>query len=564
MTDALRTRVAITGGGLVGLMLALFLDRYGIESVVFNIEDSWHNRPRGATHNARTMEHYRRLGISGRIRHLGLPADHALDTAYFTRYSGFELSRLHLQSSGERMRALATAPRTDHTPEPTHRANQMYAERFLYEHSRTRPAITLRFGWRVTRLKQNAGGVTLQAESVDGRARETWQAPYAVGCDGGRSFVRRSLGVRDERSGAAAHHILGRRAVAAQLRLPTFHTKVVAGQRAFSYWAVNPELVMNLTTLNGHDEFHLLADSADPSTTDAAELTALVRRAAGMDLPVEVLSHRPWTSDAATVAERLTIGRVFLAGDAAHPFPPNGEFGMNTGVDDVANLAWKLAGTLQGWGGAALLGSYESERQPIARRNAAAARELATRLADIERPDQMEADSPEGVRARDRAGALLRAYGERTHSIGLQLGARYDQSPLIDSHEEPPTDSLGTYTPTAIPGGRAPHVWLDRWRGPGSAIFDRFGAYYTLLRLGPEPPSTEGLEATAAAHGMPLQVIHFEDPDIRELYGRDLVLVRPDQHIAWRGNNLPASPHDLVARVTGRLPAGAACGGEVA
>jgi 2-polyprenyl-6-methoxyphenol hydroxylase-like FAD-dependent oxidoreductase len=564
MTDALRTRVTIVGGGPVGLMLALFLDRYGIESVLFNVEDSWHDEPRGNTHNARTMEHYRRLGISGQIRRLGLPADHTLDIAYFTRYSGFELSRLPLPAPGDRMRALASSPRTDQTPEPVHRANQMYVEKFLFEHARTRPNITLRFGWRVTHLRQNASGVTLDAESVTGRTRESWQAPYAVGCDGGRSFVRRTLGVHYEGRGSLEQEILGRRATAAHLRLPTFHTEVFTGQRAWSYWALNPDLVMNLIALNGHDEFFLLTSSVDPDTTDDAELTSLVRRAAGTGLPVEVLSHRPWTPGIALVAERLTVGRVFLAGDSAHLFTPNGGFGMNTGVDDAANLAWKLAGTLQGWGGPGLLGSYEGERRPIALRNTAAARELNTGLADIERPDVMETDSPEGARARGRIGALVCAYGERTHSIGVQLGARYDGSPLIDSDEEPPTDSLGTYTPTAIPGGRAPHVWLDDWRGPGSSLFDRFGPYHTVLRLGPEPPSTKELVAAAEAHGLPLHTLDIEDPAVRELYERDLVLIRPDQHVAWRGNALPTDVDALVARVTGQRTVGATRGGSSA
>jgi 2-polyprenyl-6-methoxyphenol hydroxylase-like FAD-dependent oxidoreductase len=561
MTDALRTRVAVVGGGPVGLMLALFLDRYGIESVIFNVETSWQDTPRGNTHNARTMEHYRRLGISGQIRRLGPPADHALDIAYFTRYNAFEVSRLRLPAPVDRMRALAGAPRTDQTPEPVHRANQMYVEQFLFEHARTRPNITLRFGWRVTGFKQDASCVTLDVESATGGQRESWQAPYAVGCDGGHSFVRRVLGVHYDGPGSLEQEILGGRATAAHLRLPTFHTDVLTGRRAWSYWALNPDLVMNLIALNGRDEFFLLTSSVDPDTADDAELAALVRRAAGTNLPVEVLSHRPWTPGAALVAQRFTVGRVFLAGDSAHLFTPNGGFGMNTGVDDAANLSWKLAGALQGWGGPGLLGSYESERRPIALRNTAAARKLNTGLAEVDRPPVMEEDSPQGAQVRARIGAFVSAYSERTHSIGVQLGARYDGSPLIESDEDPPADSMGTYTPTAIPGGRAPHAWLDDWRGPGSSLFDRFGPYYTLLRLGAEPPSTKKLEAAAEAQGMPLHVLDIEDPVVRELYGRDLVLVRPDQHVAWRGKTVPAEPDHLVARVIGRRPSGAVRGG---
>lgn len=554
MTGPSRTSVAIVGGGPVGLMLALFLDRYGIESVVLNSEDAPQSSPRGNTHNARTMEHYRRLGISGAIRQLGLPQDHPTDIAYFTRYSAFELSRLALPTPGERMRTVLSAPRTDQTPEPVHRANQMYVEKFLFAHAASRPGITMRFGRQVREMRQDETGVTLVAERPDGGGVESWRAPYAVGCDGGRSFVRRTLGFGYVGQGSLDQEILGGRATAAHLRLPTFHTDVLTGRRAWSYWALNPELVMNLIALNGEDEFFLLTSSLDPRTTDHGQIAALVRGAAGAPLPVEVLSHRAWTPGAALVAERMQHGRIFLAGDAAHLFTPNGGFGMNTGVDDAANLAWKLAARTRGWGGPALLDSYESERRAIALRNTAAARELNTGLGNIDRPEALEAHSTRGEEARRRTGAQLSSYGERTHSIGVQLGARYDGSPLVVSDEEPPSDSMGTYTPTSIPGGRAPHMWLDEWRGPGSSLFDRFGAYYTLLRLGPEPPAAEALQKAAQAQGMPLKTVDLDDQDARDLYERDLVLVRPDQHVAWRGNDLPMNPDDLVARVTGQGP----------
>ncbi|MET9364734.1 FAD-dependent oxidoreductase [Streptomyces sp. NPDC006632] len=551
MNDHPYTPVAIVGGGPVGLLLALFLDRYGVPSVVFNAEESWHGRPRGNTHNARTMEHYRRLGISGPIRRLGLPCEQPTDIAYFTRYSGHELSRLTLPTGTQRLRQTAVSPRTDQLPEPVHRANQKYVEEFLYHHARTRPNISLRFGRRVTALEQNAEQVTLRAEFPAEGSTQDWTARYVVGSDGGRSFVRRALGVRYEGPGSLDQEVLGRRATAVHLRLPTFHQEVFTGRRAWSYWALNSELVMNLISLNGDDEFFLLTSSLDPDTADTEAITSLVRRAAGRALPVEVLSHRPWTPGAALVAERFTKGRVFLAGDAAHLFTPNGGFGMNTGVDDAANLAWKLAAVLDGWGGPGLLATYEGERRPIALRNTTAARDLNSGLGGIDRPPALEEDTRQGAAARERVGALLRCYGERTHSLGVQLGARYDGSPVIAPDGEPPADSWGTYTPSSVPGGRAPHLWLDDWHGQGSSLFDRFGAGFTLLRLGPEPPSGKPLEAAAQAAGMPLTVLDVEGEDARELYERDLVLIRPDQHVAWRGDQLPPDPGELVARVTG-------------
>ncbi|MCZ4123467.1 FAD-dependent monooxygenase [Streptomyces sp. H39-S7] len=553
MCERLRTPVAIVGGGPVALMLALFLDHHGIPSTVFGTGRPRRGEPRGTTHDARTMEHYRRLGVSGPIRRLGLPGGHPTDIAYFTRYNSPELSRLPQPTPTQRLRQVAIASRTDQLPEPVHRADQTSVGHLLREHAGTRPNITLHEGPRITGLDQDAGQVRVRT-GYPGRPDEQWTARYAVVSDKGPDFVQQQLGIR---YGIPAAEAPGRpgtapRATTAHLRLPTFHREVLFGRPAGSYWAMNADLVANLIALNGEDEFSLLTSSVDPDTADAARLTDLVRRAAGTDLPVEVLSHTAWAPGAALVAERFVKGRVLLAGNSAHPTPDSG-FGLNTGVDDAANLAWKLAAVLQGWGGPDLLATYGSERRPIALRNTAAARELHTAMAGIERPAALDTDTPEGVEVRDRVGGQLRCHGERTDSIGVQLGVRYDGSPIIapDADAEIPGDPWGLYLPTSVPGGRTPHLWLDDWHGQGSSLFDRFTPGYTLLRLGPEPPSGKPLLAAAQAHGMPLQILDVEDRPARDLYERDLVLVRPDQHVAWRGNQLPTDPGDLVERVTG-------------
>lgn len=545
------TPVAIVGGGPIGLLLALFLDRHNVPSVVLNTEESVPDHPRGSTHNARTMEHYRRLGLAMQVRRLGLPWDHATDIAFFTRYNGFDLARLPWASPGEALRQVATADRTDQTLEPMHRANQMYVERLLFEHASTRPNITLRFGWRVVGLNQHARHVIVTSER--GGRSHTWRASYAVGCDGGRSFVRRCLGIRYSGASSLDQDVLGRRATAAHLRIPNLYRDLLGHRKAWSYWAMNSEFALNLIAINGVDEFFLLTSSVDPDAAESGQLVRLVQRAAGVDIPVDVLGHRPWTPGAALVAEQFGSERIMLAGDAAHLFTPNGGFGMNTGVDDVANLSWKLAAAVQGWAGPRLLGSYELERKPIAFRNTTAARELNIRLGMIERPATLEEDSADGAATRDKIGAELAEYGQLTlDTIGVQLGARYNGSPIIDTGgDTAPPDSFTTYTPSSVPGGRAPHVWLDDAHGPQSSVFDQLGVGFTVLRLGDNAPSTVGLEAAARERGLPLKVVRVTDPHTRGLYERDLVLIRPDQHVAWRGNRVPASPAGLLAHVSG-------------
>lgn len=264
-----------------------------------------------------------------------------------------------------------------------------------------------------------------------------------------------------------------------------------------------------------------------------------------------MLDHRLWTAGVALVAEQFIAGRVILAGDAAHLFTPTGGFGMNTGMDDTSNLAWKLAAILEGWGGRNLLQSYEIERRPVAERNTIAARDLNVHLAKLSVPATIEDDSAEGDAARRQVSAYLTTFGEEFASLGVQLGARYDGSPIIAADGAPPADDYLRYTPSSIPGGRMPHFWLDRGRGYGSSVFDRLSFGFTLLRLGGRTPDTGAIERAARARNVPLDVLDIPASEVRDLYERDLVLVRPDQYVAWRGNTPPADADRLLARLVG-------------
>jgi len=550
MTETKRSPVAIAGGGPVGL--ALMLDHHGVRSVVFNTEPQTRWHPKGSTQNARTMEHYRRLGIAHELRKLGLPADHSGDVAYFTRFNGYELARLRMPSGAEKASAVADARKLDQFPEPLLRANQMYVEAFLLEEARRRARISLRFGSEVADFTQDADGVTVSATLLADGRKERWRADYLIGCDGGRSFLRRSLGIRYAGEETLQQAYFGGRMFASYLRAPTLYRDVLKDRACFQHWAINPDIRTTMIALNGKDEFLFWMRPKDPQAEpDDDVVRRAVAACCGMDVPVSPIAHAPWTAGVALVAERFADRRVLLAGDAVHLFTPTGGFGMNTGIDDAANMAWKLAAVLQGWGGPHLLASYEAERLPIAIRNTGAARSLAKSIGDIRVSPDLEQDTAAGAAARKALGAHLSTFGEEFASIGVQLGARYDGSSIVAGDGAPPPDDFASYTPSGVPGGRAPHAWPGGGRGIGDSLFDRFGTGFTLLRLGASAPDAHALASAAKSLNIPFTQIDIADHDIRALYGRDLALIRPDQHIAWRANAAPDDAAALLRRLTG-------------
>ena len=543
---AKQTPIVIIGGGPVGMVLAIQLDALGVRSVLVNTDIGTRRVPKGSTHNSRTMEHYRRLGIANKIRLLGLPPDDNTDVAFYTRLTGWELARLEMPSSREKMRRVQDAAPTDQVPEPIHRANQMYVEAFLFDHVKTRSNVSLRYGWQCIGFDDMGDGVDVKIEEIASGKHETLRCGFLVGCDGGESFVRRTLGIRYAGEKNLEQPFLGGRMVSAHLRAPELYRCV--NRRSFHYWILNPSVRSALVTLDGTGEFLFWAQlgSAEELSVDD-NIVGAFRSGVGRNIGVEIIDRSFWTAGQALVAEGFCDGRVFLAGDAVHLFTPTGGFGMNTGIDDIVNLAWKLAATVKGWGGPRLLASYERERKPIAIRNTSASRALARNVGDVPVASEIEEDSAQGAAARQRAAAFLETFGEEFASLGVQLGARYDGSDiLIGDGIAPPPDVPDNYVPSACPGGRAPHLWLpDR-----SSLFDHFGSGFTLLRFRSND-CTEALESAARVREIPLKVVDVQMPQGRELYERDLTLIRPDQHVAWRGNRLPDDCASLLATVTG-------------
>ena len=540
--------VVIIGGGPVGMMLALQLDALGVRSIIVNTEPGPRRHPKGGTHNSRTMEHYRRLGIASRLRNLGLPPDHPTDVVYVTRVMGWELQRIVMPSEREKMRAVAEAGPTDQVPEPILRVNQMQVEALVFAHLATRPNIIRRYGWQCVAFADHGDGVSAGIEEVATGRREHLRGAFLAGCDGGQGIVRRTLGIHYLGDQPERQPYLGGPMVSTYMRSPELFARV-RGKKAWQYWIVNRDVRSNMVCVDGEVEFLFSTRlNSDDEKPDHGLISRAFRTSVGEDVAFEIIGHITWTAGQAFVADSFRRGRVLLAGDSVHLFTPTGGFGVNTGIDDAVNLGWKLAAMVQGWGGPRLSASYETERRPIALRNTGHAKRLARNVGAVPVGDAIDLDTPEGEAARRAASEFLASFGPEFGSLGAQLGARYDGSPIVagDGAVPPPDDPI-VYTPSGVPGGRAPHLWLaDR-----SSLFDRLGPGFTLLRFAGGGSEAAGLETAARRRGVPLTVLTIAHPQGRDLYGYDLALVRPDQHIAWRGNRLPEDADALIRRVTG-------------
>ena len=529
--------VIIIGAGPCGLLLALELGRRGVAAIVLEEKTSPAGFPAANATQARTMEHYRRLGFAERVRAQGLPPDYPTDIAYFTRFSAHELARFSLPSARAATDLIKTLSGSWSAAELPHRCSQMYVEAVLREQAKALPTVSLRPGWRAIALRDNADGVEVEAESADGRERRTLRAAFAVGADGARSLARKTLGYGYSGESAAVRDFMGGRMFAIYFRSSKLYD-LIPHARAWMYWTVNRDRRSFMASVNGCDEFSFhtqLKSGQNAEDVTDAQAKDMFQAALGAPLDIELIARSSWNAGYTLVAEKFQRSRVFLGGDAAHLFTPTGGLGYNTAAEDAVNLGWKLAAVLKGWGGPALLASYESERQAIAKRNTAYARGFADSVGLFVPPAELEDDSPAGVAARQLAGDHLNKHARAEFNIpGITFGGRYDGSALIVTDgSAPPPDAANSYVPTACPGGRPPHLWL----GDGRSLYDTFGFEFTLLRLGTMPPAAAPFVASAAALGLPLSVVDVASEEARELYQCDLALIRPDQIVAWRGNS---------------------------
>ncbi len=546
MSGRLDCAVLVIGAGPCGLILAIELGRRGISTIVLEEKTSPARFPAANATQARTMEHYRRLGFAHRLRSQGLPPDYPTDISYFTRFAQYELARFKLPSARAATDMIKTMTGSWSAAELPHRVSQMYVENLLRSEAAAQASVSIRYGWRMTNLREDADGVTAEAEHTGGGERRSFRAQYALGADGSRSPARKAMGLSLAGEGVAERDFLGGPMSSLYFRSRDLYD-AIPHPRAWTYWTVNGDRRSCLFAINGRDEFlfhtQLRKGERHEDISDA-QAPGLLHRALGANIDIEVVSRATWNAGYTLVADKFRRGRVFLGGDAAHLFTPTGGLGYNTAVEDAVNLGWKLAATIQGWGGPALLESYETERQKLAKRNTAIARGFADSVGLFVPSAEIEDDTPAGEAARKAAGDHLNAHARAEFNIpGVTFGGRYDGSPIIVPDDTaPPPDLANTYVPTACPGGRAPHLWL----GDGRSLYDVFGFEFTLLCLGSKPADAARFVSAAKALGVPLTIVEVPGDEARDLYQADLALIRPDQIVAWRGNS--ASDADKVLR----------------
>ena len=513
------TSVVIAGAGPVGLGLACELGLRGVDCILFEKRDGSISEPKQSMVSSRNMEFCRRWGIADAVRHAVWPESRPRDFIYLDALRGRELWRLKVPSYGERGQG-------DYTPEATCPCPQIYFDPILTARVATFPNVKVRYRAALESFQQDETGVTLQVADLAHGAVESIRTRYLVGCDGPAGVVRTQLKIARGGLGVVANSVnIYFRSAA----LATFHDK---GWARFYRLIDESGCWSELIPIDGKELWRLTVFD-DPASAEAP--ATLLRRMAGGDFAHEILSVSRWERRD-FVAESLGRGRVMIAGDAAHECSPTGGLGMHTGLEEAVNLGWKLAATLEGWGGAGLVPSYESERLPIARHNV----DLATRSFHA-----IAAIPPLSRLAADNLPPLPPFTSMPEH---LKTQCCYTDSPICVGDGTPaPDPEPPQFVPSTHPGARAPHAWIAE----GRSTLDLFGDGFTLLRLGERPPTADALLQAARTRRVPLREIAVTDPEIAALYERKLVLVRPDGHVAWRGDAVPNDPLAVVDRIRG-------------
>ena len=552
----MHTQVVIVGAGPVGLCLAIDLADRGIRSVVVDTRYPAEVPSVRCNHvAARTMESFRQMGLAEAIRALGLPDDFPNDIVFRPVGTREEFARIVIPGRQGRVDGAPSPDDWWPTPEPPHRVNQIFFEPLLFRHAAAKPEVTILSRSLVEDFTQDADSVTVRITALDSGDESFVTGDFLVGCDGGRSMVRKQIGARLE--GDAVIQTVQ----STYFRAPTLND-VIPGAPGWMTYLYHPVRAGSLLAIDGQETW-LLHNYLLPGEDgfDAVDRDSCLRMLLGVDADFhyEVLANEDWIGRR-MVADRFRDRRAFICGDAAHLWVPYAGYGMNAGIADGLNLSWKLAAYLQGWGGEAMLDAYEAERKPITEQVSRFAMSHAAKA--IAERTQIPANfldhDAAGAQAREELGAEAhRLHLQQFACAGLNFGYYYEGSPLIaHDGEDPPAYTMYDYAVSTVPGCRLPHFWL----GDGRSLYDAIGRDHVLLRFDSDLVVEPLIEA-ARLCGMPLTVFDVTGSDVMgsDMIGSDvppayrhaLVIARPDRHVAWRGDQLPADIAAFVEQLAG-------------
>ncbi|CAH1659414.1 FAD-dependent monooxygenase [Chelatococcus asaccharovorans] len=532
--------VVIAGAGPVGMTLALDLAGRGVRTLIVERNATTTQHPKMDITNSRSMELFRALGVAEELRAVAVPPSHPFDVSWITDFTGVELHRFRYPSVDEiRCRIRDTNDGTQPL-EPPMRVSQVVIEPALRAALEREPLVDLRFSTSFHGFEAGEEEVTVYLDDLKSGTREAVTCQYLVGCDGGGSQVRQILDI--ELEGQA--RVMDR-----------FMTHFRSPEKALlQRWGIAWHYQSAFGTLIAQNDEDIWTLHSRFPHGDSSEIDPkiLLRRFIGRDIAADVIVANRWTPHL-LVARHYGQGRVFLAGDAAHQYIPTGGYGMNTGIGDATNLGWKLAAVIKGFAGSALLDSYEAERRPIGIRNCKAAsdnNEIRRTIGALY-TGQLYADGVEGDSARGQAAAEIARLGNlENEAWGIEHGFVYAESPVVMAESGARfTLDPAVYEPTTLPGARLPSTFLP----DGSALFDRLGNWFTLLNFGSSSDVDYFIEA-ARDRQLELTILTISAPNLNAIYEANLILVRPDQHVAWRGNGVSDSRFAgaILDRVLGR------------
>ena len=547
------TPVLIAGGGPVGLMLAHELEHHGIDAILIERNETTTRHPKMDITNARSMEIFRRLDLVEAFRDVAVSDDHPVSVIWVSNLPGVELARFDYPSVQEQRETLKNTNDGTGALEPSMRVSQVLLEPVFKESlEKNSKHIDLRFGWGLETYTQDEDGVTAIIKNTATGETDEIRCQYLAGCDGASSVARNTLDIplryitpMDYLETEDHHNLLDTERYGPQLDVEKPRANFMIHwespdlelfERFGCAWHIQSAQGWTIISQNDKDTWTVHIPLGSIGNWETRDPKGILFEKLGCEFECDIKVANPWYPRLA-LADSYGKGRVWLAGDSVHQVIPTGGYGMNSGIGDALALGWVLAANVEGWGTPALFDAYETERRHVAARNRiASARHASVRFAIGHNcPSNLLEEGPEADQAREEIGSFIQEAGNlENEAWGIEWGYRYDDSPVICHEEgEPPAYEWEDYVPSTWPGVRPPNVFLE----DGTPLFDKFGREFTLLKF--EDLDTTDLEDAAAAVGVPLAVVSVEDSNAANLYEKKLVLTRPDQHVAWRGDTAP-------------------------